>query len=196
MNIITHFLFSWSFSEILNLEDRDKKILTIGGVLPDIDGFGIVPDLIFRTFKSYDYAFYGTYHHNLLHSIFGAFLISLFLTFFSKSKTKIFLLSFLIIHLHLFMDLIGSRGPTPDEIWAISYLAPFSNSFQIVWKKQWQLNDIKNIIFTIFLIFFAFYRSLKFGSSPLMVFSKKANEVFVETVKNRFKKFYKNNNKC
>lgn len=187
MNIITHFLFSWSFAEITGLEEREKKLLTIGGTLPDLDGLGIVPDLISRILKLPDPAFFGTYHHYLLHGIFGAFLISFILTFFSKAKIKTFFLLFFIIHFHLLLDFLGSRGPTIDEIWAINYLAPFSNSLQISWKYQWELNSPINIIFTIFLLIFSFYRAHKCGNSPLIIFSKKANWVFVETLRKRFK---------
>lgn len=191
MNIITHFLFSWSVAEITKIKKREKELLTIGGTLPDLDGFGIVPDLISRMFKLPDPAFFGTYHHNLFHGIFGAILISSFLTFFSKTKIKTFFLLFLIIHLHFLLDFLGSRGPTPCEIWEINYFAPFSDSLQISWKYQWKLNSPINIIFTIFLLVFSFYRAHKYGNSPLIIFSKKANEVFVKTLRKRFNEYRK-----
>lgn len=188
MNIITHFLASWSLAEVLNFKERDKNLISIASILPDLDGFGIFPDLFFRILKKGDLAYFGTYHHNLFHGIFGSLLFSLIFMFFSKKKLKFFIFSNFLIHLHFFFDLIGARGPSHDEIWPINYLAPFSNSLQIEWKYQWALNDIRNIFFTILLILFVFYKTIKYGDSPVSVFSKKANEAFVNILRKWSKK--------
>jgi hypothetical protein len=44
---ITHFLHGWALAQFLE-DRRDRAIVTIAAVIPDLDGFGVVPELLTR----------------------------------------------------------------------------------------------------------------------------------------------------
>ena len=57
----THALIGWWTANVLPLTRRDRLLVFLGGVLPDLDGFGL--------FFSRDV--YFTYHHVLCHNLLG-----------------------------------------------------------------------------------------------------------------------------
>ena len=48
MSPVTHFLASWVFASLPHLERRDLALVAFAGIAPDIDGIGIVPELLTR----------------------------------------------------------------------------------------------------------------------------------------------------
>ena len=92
------------------------------------------------------------------------------------------LLSF---HLHLFEDVLGARGPDGYQ-WPIPYLAPFSQSMQIMWSGQWALNAWPNFAITTGLLALTFVLAWKKGFSPLEMVSVRADGKFVEALRARF----------
>jgi inner membrane protein len=187
MNPITHFLASWSLADVLRLRARDQALATWCGVLPDADGLGVLVDGANRLLGHPGTWYYGQYHHVLLHGLFAAVCIPLVLAFFAVNRLRMFTVGFLAVHLHFLCDIVGARGPTTDDIWALPYLAPFSAQLTVQWSGQWPLNAWPNIVFTLLLIAFAFYRAIGSGYSPVGIFSARADRVFVETVRNRWR---------
>ena len=45
MSPATHLLISWVVADAAQLEPRDRKLVTWCGVLPDLDGLGLLADL-------------------------------------------------------------------------------------------------------------------------------------------------------
>jgi len=43
---ITHFIGSWLLAAAVTDNPRDRKLVTLAGVLPDLDGLGIVAEVI------------------------------------------------------------------------------------------------------------------------------------------------------
>lgn len=76
MNPITHLLVAWSAAEASRLENRDRAIVAWVGVAPDLDGLGAIPDVLARLLGYPDPAFYGRFHHVLLHGGFGALVLA------------------------------------------------------------------------------------------------------------------------
>ena len=66
-------------------------------------------------------------------------------------KWKTNLLALLSFHVHLFEDVLGSRGPDGYQ-WPISYLAPFSSSLPLAWQGQWGLNAWPNVLIAVVLL--------------------------------------------
>src|SRR6185437_13060038 len=95
------------------------------------------------------------------------------------------LFALISFHLHLFGDLIGSRGPDGDA-WPIPYLAPFSRSLQLTWHGQWLLNGWQNILITSALLLATFAVALEYGSSPLELVSDGTNKALVSALRRRF----------
>jgi hypothetical protein len=88
-------------------------------------------------------------------------------------------------HLHLMADLLGARGPDGDQ-WPIPYLLPFSNQWQLTWSGQWALNAWPNFAITGTLIAVTIWLARRRGFSPLELFSRRADAVFVSTLRRRF----------
>src|SRR5262249_898229 len=113
MNVVTHFLASWAFAEHTTTGGRDSSLVTWAGVAPDLDGLGAIVDAGNRLLGRQTFL-YGTYHHVLLHGLFGALLIPALLCVWARNRARVFALGFLAAHLHLLCDLVGSRGPGPE----------------------------------------------------------------------------------
>jgi inner membrane protein len=92
---------------------------------------------------------------------------------------------FFSFHLHLLGDVVGARGPDGYQ-WPLVYLWPFSDKWLLTWKGQWQLDAWPNFLITMLALFFTFYLAWNRGFSPVGIFSKKADNAFVETLRNRF----------
>ena len=184
MNPATHLLISWSIANSCNIDRRERAFVTIAGVIPDIDGAGIFID--FFTSSEFPYL-YVKYHHVLGHNIgFGLFLCLAALLF-SRRRIATTFLVFLSFHIHLLGDLAGSMGPDGYQ-WPVPYLLPFSDAWQLVWSGQWELTAWPNFVITVITGFIMFYIAWKRGVSPLEIVSVKANDAFVNTIRNRFGK--------
>ena len=133
MSPITHFLASWSAADVLRLRGRDQALVTWCGVLPDVDGLGLLIDGANRVLGRPGTWFYGEYHHRVLHGLFAGVAIPLALAMVAGNRLRVFIVGVLAVHLHYFCDLIGSRGPGADDIWPLHYLAPFSERWTIQW---------------------------------------------------------------
>jgi inner membrane protein len=189
MNPITHLLASWSLADALRLRARDRALATWCGVLPDADGLGVLLDGANRLLGRAGSWYYGDYHHAVLHGVFAAVVIPVVMSFFAAQRLRMFAVGVLAVHFHFLCDVVGSRGPGADDFWPLSYLAPFSQRLTIQWSGQWSLNAWPNIVFTLLLIAFAFFRAIRPGYSPVGVFGAGADRVFVETVRNRWRLF-------
>lgn len=184
MNPITHLLASWTVASIFRLESRDRGIITLAGISPDIDGVGIVAELATQHTEQ-PLLWYSKYHHAIGHNlIFG---IAVFFTAAAIAKRRLLTasLTVFVFHLHLFCDLIGSRGPDGYQ-WPIPYLYPFLQNLAISWSGQWTLNAWPNFVLTLILMAIAFYLAWKKGLSPLEIISKRADRAFVEIFRKKF----------
>ena len=188
MNPVSHLLASWAFAESFDLDSRDRKMIAWLGVAPDLDGLGGVIDVVYRTLGYDDPELYEQFHHELFHGIFGAILLPSVVALIARKRLKVFLLGFLVIHLHLICDLVGSRGINMDDVWPINYLAPFSHVFSLTWSGQWQINAWQNVLITIGLIIFMFERTISQGHSIVSLFHLNAHKAFVLTVQSRWNK--------
>ncbi|HSH94592.1 MAG TPA: metal-dependent hydrolase [Roseimicrobium sp.] len=181
MSPITHFLAGWTLANMAKLNPRDRMLVSVAGVIPDVDGFGIVVD--FATRHSTDW--WGRFHHELGHNIGFCLLVTAVFAMLAQRKAMTAWLVFLSFHLHLLGDLVGARGPDGDQ-WPIPYLEPFSAVPRMVWSGQWPLNGWPNMLITGIMIALAVHWARQRGFSPLEMFSKKADGIFVETLRRRF----------
>ena len=77
MSPLTHLLGSWLIASATTNNPRDRKLVTVAGILPDADGLGAVADVVgsFVSGKECTFYYYQTYHHLLLHVTGFTFLI-------------------------------------------------------------------------------------------------------------------------
>ncbi len=147
-----HLLMSWLCSVPIFKQCRERRLVALAGISPDIDGIGIFIDQL----SSNKTNFYFEYHHYLCHNIFASFVISLLATAFAKSqRAAVFCMSLFVIHIHFLCDILGSKGPDGYQ-WPIFYLYPSNKTFELTWSGQWELNAWQNqsIIFVLFILCF------------------------------------------
>jgi len=207
MSPVTHFFAGWMLASVFpagsptTLTRREKALVVAAAVAPDLDGIGIVPELLTRN-TSHPLLWFSQYHHSLHTLVFAlvctvtAYIIAGPLTNFtfgpsikgrplpSNPRLTAFLV-FVSFHLHLLCDLIGARGPDGDQ-WPIPYLKPFSNTVQLTWHGQWALNAWQNFAITGFLLLATFWIAWKYAASPLELVSQPANRTLTRTLRQRF----------
>jgi hypothetical protein len=98
---------------------------------------------------------------------------------FARRRWRVFALSLLTFHLHLFCDLLGSRGPGPTDYWPIYYFGPFRTIPMWYWQHQWALDSWPNRVITLVLLGWAMWLAVKMGDSFVGVINRKADRVFV-----------------
>lgn len=184
MNPVTHFLTGWVVANADDLPRRDRGIVTLASVVPDVDGLGILANLVSGD-QHAGLSLYVQYHHVLAHNLFAGLLIAAAAWALSRKKRLTALLAFLGFHLHLLGDVLSGRGPD-GIIWSVSYLYPVYPDFHVLWSGQWELNAWPNVVITAALLLLALYLAWKRGYSPVGIISAAADRVFIETLRRRF----------
>lgn len=184
MSPVTHLLAGWLVANSSRRFGRKERILvTAAGLIPDVDGFGIVAEALTRN-NGNPLLWWSNYHHVLGHNLlFGLFvtLVAFLLSARNRAVAALVIVSF---HLHLLGDFVGARGPG-DDLWVVPYFLPFS-AHEFSWSGQWELNAWPNFLITGILLITMFYLAWRRGCSPLEMVSAKANAAFVRTLRQRF----------
>jgi inner membrane protein len=185
LNPITHGLTGWCLAETApRLTNRQRGIVVIASVAPDLDGFGIVPELLTRN-GSCPLLWWSEYHHVLAHNLIFACLVAIVAGVAARTHRALTaLLAFVAVHLHFLEDFVGSRGPDGYE-WPIPYLYPF-HSPELSWSGQWKLNAWQNIVITLLLLGVTFFLAWRRGYSPVGLVSARADRAFVAALRARF----------
>lgn len=127
MQLQTHLLAGWCLAGQPTRTSRERFLCMLVGVLPDLDGAGILIDV----------KYYHQYHHILGHTIFFGILSSALLARFSTNRWQMFWLFLAIFHSHILLDLLGS-----GDGWGMQYFWPASSwvlENPYVWELQsWQ----------------------------------------------------------
>ncbi|MBI3881765.1 MAG: metal-dependent hydrolase [Verrucomicrobia bacterium] len=180
MSPITHLLASWLIAAKTTDNPRDCRLVTLAGLAPDLDGAGMLVDVI-RAFSGSDdgFIFYQRYHHWVGHGLPAALVITALFACFAKNRARVAVLTFAVFHLHLLFDLVGSRGPSPADLWPIYYLGPLSRSGMWLWAGQWPLDAWPNRVFSVVLFFGALALAARLGHSVVGVFNHRADVVFI-----------------
>ncbi len=184
MSPLTHLLASWLVAAKTTDNPRDCRLVTLAGILPDADGLGLAVDLVNQALgQSEGFLYYGKHHHYLLHGAFGGLLIAAVLTGFARRRGRVALLALGLFHLHLLCDLVGSRGPAPEDLWPIFYLGPFSKEWMWLWKGQWALDAWPNRVLSVAVFAAALWLAVRDGHSVVGVFNRRADAVFVSVLR-------------
>lgn len=183
MSPITHFLVGWAALERALPARRDKALVTLAGLAPDLDGIGIVVDFATRSPGLSATNYYQDYHRLLGHGLPAVLVIALFVFACARQRGRAALLAIVAVHLHFLCDLLGSRGNGPDDIWGIWYFAPITTRYEIAWAGQWPLVGWQNMLITAILIGFVLNRACRLGYSPLALASSRIDGEVVETLR-------------
>ena len=184
MHPVTHLLVGWILAESAHLGKRDRALVTLAGCVPDLDGLGVFADLL-TEHSNHPLYLYDAYHHVLLHNAATGLLLGILALSLGRRRVATALLVLLSFHLHLFGDLVGSRGPDGYQ-WPIPYLEPFSGAWQLAWSHQWGLKAWPNVTLTIGLLALTLYWSWRRGRSPVEILSTRADASLARTLRARF----------
>lgn len=185
MSPATHLLASWMVANFAQ-NRRDRTIITAAGLAPDLDGMGIIPELLTRG-TMHPLPWFTEYHHVLGHNLGFALVVAAIAAVIAGQRLQTAIWAFVAFQLHLFCDLIGARGPEGYQ-WPIPFLSPFSDKMQLVWPGQWALNAWPNFVITIALLFAALVLAVRRGFSPVEMVSQKADGMVVAALRQRFQK--------
>lgn len=175
----THLLGSWIIAALATDNPRDCRLVALAGILPDADGLGLLVDAATAAWGSHPTHLYAQYHHYLLHGLFGGIMIAALVTCFARRRWRVALLALVVFHLHLLCDLVGSRGPSPEDLWPIFYFGPFTKDPMWIWKGQWRLDAWPNRYLSAALFIWALFLAVPRGYSFVGVFNRRVDEVFV-----------------
>src|SRR5438445_12683649 len=107
MSPVTHCLTGWVLASSAGLNRRERAVVTVAAVIPDVDGLGIVAELLTRH-SQHPLLWFSEYHHHL-HSLFFAVLVSICAFLISESQLVAALFAFVCFQPQLLDDLAGSR---------------------------------------------------------------------------------------
>ena len=159
--------------------------MVLASVAPDVDGIGIVPELVTRN-TTHPLLWWSEQHHLLGHNLAFAVLVGVAAAIAARTNRALTaLLAFVAVHVHLLEDVAGSRGPDGYE-WPIPYFYPFARLPELSWSGQWKLNAWQNVVTTVVLLGVVFVLAWRRGYSPLCLVSSRADRAFVATLRARF----------
>jgi len=180
-----HFIASWLVGVAGTDNARDRKLVTLAGVLPDLDGLGLVADVVNGWFTGgkAGWHYYHRYHHYLTHGWPAALVITGLLVCFARRKGRTALLCLLTFHLHLLCDLLGSRGPGPEDFWPILYSAPLFRKPVWIWPGQWPLYCWQNGLIFAALLIPAVWISARNDFTFLEIFGRRVDSTFARMLR-------------
>ncbi len=182
MNPLTHLLIGWTIAESTPLSRRDRALVTIAGIAPDLDGAGILVD--FAMGRHPALGAYAAYHHILGHNLLAGIAVAGLAFGLARRRAACAALALLSFHLHLLGDLLGSAGPG-RSLWTLSYLYPFSKQ-TFAWEGQWELNAWPNLLVTALLLAVTATLAVRRGRTPLELVSTRADAAVVAALRRRF----------
>ncbi|HEX5219651.1 MAG TPA: metal-dependent hydrolase [Verrucomicrobiae bacterium] len=185
MSPITHFIGSWLVAAATANNVRDRRLITLAGVLPDLDGLGMVVDVAksLSSGQEMTFHYYQKFHHLWLHGWPGALLVAVVLACFARQRWRVAIWCLVTFHLHLLCDLLGSRGPSPSDLWPICYGEPLFRHPVWFWKGQWRLDGWQNLSVFIVVFGLAVRGALKRGYSFVEIFSQRADSAVMRVLR-------------
>jgi len=185
MSPIAHFIGSWLVATVAVNNPRDRRLVTLAGILPDADGLGMLVDMAksITTGQEMNFLYYQKFHHLWLHGWPGALLVAGTLASFANQRWRVALGCLVTFHLHLLCDLLGSRGPSPADLWPICYGEPLLRHPVWFWKAQWRLDGWQNTVIFLAIFGLSLWVTVKRGYSFAELFGRRADTTFTEVLR-------------
>ena len=182
MNVVEHFFIGWCVASTApGLDSRDRLLITAAAVAPDLDGLGMLVEIPTRN-TSHPILWWTEYHHVIAHNVGAAVVVTALAFALAHRRWLTSALTFISFHTHILGDIIGARGPDGYQ-WPIPYFLPFSRTPELSWSGQWALNAWQNFVITGIALAITFVLARVRGYSPVEIFSRRADRVFIETIR-------------
>jgi hypothetical protein len=106
-------------------------------------------------------------------------IVAIALTCFGRQRWGVAFGCLITFHLHLLCDLLGSRGPSPADLWPICYGEPLFRHPIWLWRGQWRLDGWQNTAIVLVVFALSLWVAVKRGHSFVEVFSQRLDSSFV-----------------
>lgn len=184
MSPVTHGLLGWAIAQVPGITSRrDRALITVAGLIPDIDGLGIVVQWATAD-TAHPLEWFSEYHHRLAHNLTAAVVCAVVFALMARRKPLVGALALATFVLHLVCDVIGARGPDGHQ-WPVPLFAPF-HAWEWTWSGQWRLDSWQNLVITGALVIFAIVVACRSGRSPVELVSPRADAAVVATFRRWF----------
>jgi hypothetical protein len=110
LHFMTHIGLSWLVASAGRLSRRDRWLVTLAGVLPDLDGAGIV----------WSHQAYEAVHRAAGHGLLFVLLLVAFALWRADARWTAASLAAVSFHLHLVLDVVGTGGLPVRYFWPLS----------------------------------------------------------------------------
>lgn len=110
LHVLTHIGLSWIVANLVARSRRDRWLVTLAGVLPDLDGAGIV----------WSHDAYVAAHRAVGHGLLFALVLIAFALFRADDRWTTAALTTVSFHLHLLLDVVGTGGLPIRYFWPVS----------------------------------------------------------------------------
>jgi inner membrane protein len=182
MSPITHFLTGWMVANLAKLDRKDRAIVTLACVVPDIDGLGIIPELLTRN-SSHPLLWFTLYHHSL-HTLAFALVVAVVSFVFARQRCRRVACS-----VEFSPSSVGGLGGIARTGW-VSMAYSLSSAILFVAAAgvggQWGLNSWPNVAITAVLLAITLWLAWRRGFSPLEMVSTRADAALITALRRRF----------
>ena len=110
LHFSTHIGLSWLVASVGRASRRDRWLVTLAGILPDLDGAGIV----------WSHDAYVAAHRAVGHGLFFGLLLVAVALWRADARWRTAALTALSFHLHLVLDVVGTGGLPIRYFWPVS----------------------------------------------------------------------------
>lgn len=184
MSPVTHGLFGWVLAQTPGIATRrDRALITIASLAPDVDGLGIVVQLA-TAHAPRPLEWFSEYHHRLAHNLTAALVCAVVFALLAQRRFLVAGLAFVAFVLHLFCDVIGAKGPDGHQ-WPVPLLLPF-HDWEWTWSGQWRLDSWQNLVITAALVVATIVIACRRGWSPVEIASPRADAKVVAVFRKWF----------
>lgn len=164
MSPIVHGMIAWLVAVLFAKDVNDRRLITIAGVVLDIDGIFIL----------FDRSAYFELHHTFSHSFVFGILVAITAYTLSVDRVKVFAGALAAFSLHVITDLVVTN-------WSVALLSPFSDYRLTVGQDPAVVAIVYPVVFfvSLGLILVIAYRK---GISPVEFVSERLDGYLVKKV--------------
>ncbi len=184
MHLPTHLVLSWLVASAGRFERRDRMLVTLAGIAPDVDGLVVVVDWATRG-SAHPTQWWDAYHHVAGHNLVLALAAAGACCAFARRRAPTVAAALVAFHLHVLCDYVGARGPD-GFTWPIQYLFPFSTAEIPPWTGQWAINAWPNLVVTAGALALTLFLAWRRGYSPVELISRRVDAAVVGALRARF----------